>query len=136
MAIKRFLVFGVCIVLASALVANAEVVVTGTRTAYDVNLDKIDFCLTGLTGPEAGLTINAMVGTWTALGEGGTFYMSSSLGWKATTVPNTSFEASAPPLSYVNFNSIVSTTFACTGSGNAYSDRAGRVPGACGSRPW
>ena len=125
-AMKRFLVLGMCIVLVGAAVANAEVVVTSSRSVYDGSLDKIDFHLTGLTGAEAGLAINGLEGTWTALGDGATLYMSSSsLGWKGATAMSASFEAPAPPLSYVNLNSIVSTAFSRTGGGNAYSDFTG-----------
>ena len=123
---KQFLVLSVCIVLAGAAVANAEVVVTGTRSVYDGSLDKIDFHLAGLTGAEAGLAVNGMEGTWTALGDGAAFYMSSSsLGWKGATALDNSFVAPAPPLSYVNLNGIVSTAFSRTGGGNAYSDFTG-----------
>ncbi len=120
---KRILILSLCIVLSSALVANAAMLVSSTRTSYDANLDKIDFHITGLTGAQAGDFINAISGTWTGIG--GTINLSTSaLGWKGATGLNSSFKAPAAPLSFVNFNSNAGD-LARVGSGSAYSSFGG-----------
>ena len=80
---KRLLVSGLCLLLASAATANADyspvLIESGNMDVgfqwdrSDTNYDVVDVYVTGLNGPAAGSKISAIEGTWTAIG--GKFYV-------------------------------------------------------------
>lgn len=63
---KRVMLLSVCIVLCMAVVANAGIGYSVTRTAYS-GYDKINFKLTAVDGDQAGSLLQLLEGTWSGI---------------------------------------------------------------------
>lgn len=125
---KRFLILGVYLIFCTVATARAEYIATvsGERTGYNDDLDRIAFTVDGVTG---GGKVSTMEGTWTALGVGdqdAAIYLNDSGDWPYYTyVAPPPTGSPAPPLSYCNFRSVndsAGAVWARTGEGANYSD--------------
>ena len=101
---RRFLVLGVCIVVfGSALVANAGITASYTRTVYDGSMDEVSFHVASIDGAQTGALLQLMEGTWTVAGGG--LYLAGTTGfldnWMGETACNL-VSGSSPPQSFVN----------------------------------
>ena len=99
---RRFLVLGVCIIVfGSALVANADITASFTRTVHDGSTDEVALHVASIGGTQAGALLQLMEGTWTASDGGGIYLGGSAFGWKAQTICDL-ISGSSPPQSFVN----------------------------------
>ena len=113
---RRFLVLGVCIIVfGSALVANAGITASYTRTPAAGSTDEIAFHVSSIDGDQAGALLQLMEGTWTVTG-GGLYLAGSSFAWKTQTTCDL-LTGSAAPQSFVNMEA---TTPGPTGGWNEY----------------
>jgi hypothetical protein len=151
----RHCVVALLVVFGGAITANADITLPGTsnvhltfdvvcNTTADPAYDRLDFMLTGLTGPAAGYAVNIIQGEWVATG--GTFSLASDAAVAAYNIANETSHTwenftsntlapnnplapygQTQPLSYVNFASIVDgyASWGRTGSGMDFTDFAG-----------